>query len=266
MRYIKKPYNLSEQNFWEQSYHGLRKSKRYLPNPRWRLGHFELDRVFRQYLPRTKGLRLLEMGCGSSMWLPYFCQKFGYQVVGVDYSQTGVEQAESNLSMAGCQGQIIQSDFWNLNSDFKRQFDILFSFGVVEHFDNPEAVISHFNTFLKGNGLMITYIPNLVGIMGPLLKLANKEFYETHRLISLEELERYHVNCKMKVLFSSYIQPFDLNIINLSKLGSTFAYLGHAAFAAIDLPILALCKLIDKPLSSRTFSSAILVLAQKEEN
>jgi SAM-dependent methyltransferase len=207
------------------------------------------------------------MGSGSSIWLPYFCQEFGYRVTGVDYSQNGVERAKNNLSMAGCKGQIIQSDFWNLNSNFKSQFDILFSFGVIEHFDDPEAVVSYFSSFLKKEGVMITYIPNLTGIIaGPLLRLANREFYETHRIISLETLIEYHMNFKMKILFSSYIQPFDLNVTNLSKFGPRFARLGHAAFAAIDLPILAFCKITGRTLSSHTFSSAILVLAQKEEN
>lgn len=235
-----------------------------MPNPRWRLGHFELHRAFQQYLPKQPGLRLIEMGCGSSIWLPYFYREFGYEVVGVDYSHVGVEQAKNNLSRAGGQGLIIESDFWKLDPDFEGGFDLAFSFGVVEHFDEPETIIAHFNSFLKRGGIMITYIPNLVGIMGPLLKLANREFYEMHRLISLEKLIEYHTNCKMKILFSSYIQSFDLNIINLSRFGPQLARLGHAVFAALDLPVLAFCKLTKRTIRSRLFSSAVLVITQKD--
>ena len=256
---------LSELDFWEKTYHESRLSQRYLPNPRWRLGHYELDSVFRKFLPQSPGLRLLELGCGGSVWLPYFCREFKYEVAGVDYSLTGAQQARVNLSRAGCEGVIINSDFLHLESDFTGQFDIIFSFGVIEHFASPGEIINQFSAFLKDGGIIITYIPNLIGIMGHLLKIVNQDFYDAHKLISLEELTKFHSDSKMDILFSSYMQFFDLNILNLSRFGPRLARLGHLAFAALDLPALCVCKILKRTtMPSQDFSSAILVLAKKK--
>ncbi len=264
---VNRTNNISAKSFWEKSYHKIKRSRRVLPNPKWRLGHFELHRTFRKHLPQKKGLKLIEIGCGSSIWLPYFYKEFGYNVAGVDYSQVGIDQVKHNLSQVGCnESLIINSDFWDVGEELREQFDILFSFGVVEHFDDPSKVIAYFSNLLKEMGIIITYIPNLTGIMGPLLKFANKEFYKMHQIISMEQLERYHTSSGMNIVCSSYIQPFDLNIINLSKLGPRFATLGHAIFAGLDLPTLAFCKITGRGLPSKTFSSAIIVIAQKQKS
>jgi len=254
---------LSAKVFWDKAYHGSRRSRRCLPNPRWRLGHYELDRVFKQHLLRQAGLRLLEIGCGSSIWLPYFHREFGYQVFGIDYTRTGVEQARANLSRAGCVGNLLQADFFDMEPGMRNEFDLLFSFGVIEHFEYPEVVVARFGACLRRGGILITYVPNLAGIMGPLLKWIDGDFYETHKVITRNELTRYHQEAGLEVFFCSYIQLLDLNILHLSKLGPRLARLGHGAFAALDLPVLFAYRLLGVRAPSATFSSAILVLARK---
>ena len=254
---------LSDSKFWEHAFHGTRRSQRYLPNPRWRLAHFELDRVFKKLLPRQVGLRLLEIGCGSSVWLPYFHREFGYEVFGIDYTRTGVEQARVNLSRAGCEGSLVQADFFDMEHGLRNQFDLVVSFGVIEHFDDPGAVIRHFGACLRPNGILITYIPNIPGIMGPILRFVDRAFYETHKSISQAELNQYHQEAGLDVSFSSYIQLLDMNILHVAKLGPQLARLAHGAFAALDLPVLFACRLLDRTLPSATLSSATLVLARK---
>ena len=38
---------------------------------------------------QTRGKKLLEIGCGGSVLLPYFSKTFGFDVCGVDYSPAG---------------------------------------------------------------------------------------------------------------------------------------------------------------------------------
>jgi len=254
---------ISDSEFWEHAYHGVRKSRRCLPNPRWRLGHFELDRVFRQFLPRKSGLRLLEVGCGSSIWLPYFVREFGYKVSGVDYTLNGVEQAKENLARAGCTGNIIHADFFDIEPRLQNQFDFVFSFGVIEHFERPGDVVARFASCLREGGITITYIPNIPGFIGPLLKWVDRPFYQTHKHIDKQELVRYHTEAGQDVFFSSYIQLLDLNQLHLGKLGPRWAHLFHGAFAALDLPVLLADRFLGLRVRSPRFSSSILVLARK---
>jgi len=55
----------------------------------------------------------------------------------------------------------------------------------------------------------------------------------------------------------------DMNILHVAKLGPQLARLAHGAFAALDLPVLFACRLLDRTLPSATLSSATLVLARK---
>jgi len=57
----------------------------------------------------------IEIGCGSSGWLPYFAKKYGLLVSGLDYSEVGCRLAEENLKMQNIQyGEIICKDIFEL--------------------------------------------------------------------------------------------------------------------------------------------------------
>src|SRR5688572_2440158 len=58
------------------------------------------------------GQMLLEIGAARSVWLPYFANEFGFSVAGIDYSDTGCEQARAILRDAGVNGRIFFSDFF----------------------------------------------------------------------------------------------------------------------------------------------------------
>ena len=157
----------------------------------------------------------------------------------------------------------MQADFFDLEPGLRNQFDLVSSFGVIEHFDFPGEVIERFAACLRHNGLLITYIPNIPGIMGPILRSVDRAFYETHKSISRDELNQYHQEAGLELSFSSYIQLLDMNILHLAKLGPQLARLAHGAFAALDLPVLFACKLLGRRLPSAALSSATLVVARK---
>jgi 2-polyprenyl-3-methyl-5-hydroxy-6-metoxy-1,4-benzoquinol methylase len=49
-------------------------------------------------------------------------------------------------------------------------FDVVISFGLVEHFEDTDACLKAINKFLAPKGLLITFIPNMVGFTGFLTK------------------------------------------------------------------------------------------------
>lgn len=208
---------LSEKKIWEDMYH-KRVDPRYWPCPNERCSAFELDEVFRRYLPYRDGTKILEMGCGGSRWLPYFAKVFNYDIYGVDYSELGCQSALENLERVGKTGKIYNEDFENLNSGLKKSFDVLLSFGVVEHFERPEEILRQFGECLSDNGLIVTYVPNFWGIMGRFLKRLDKSLYDTHNIFCIEDLVRYHQEAGMRPLFSSYLEFTDFSILPLDRL------------------------------------------------
>ena len=65
----------------------------------------------------TKRIKILEIGCGNSAWLPYFNKYWGMEVSGLDYSDEGCRKSKSILENAGVVGDIRLADMFNAPSD-----------------------------------------------------------------------------------------------------------------------------------------------------
>jgi SAM-dependent methyltransferase len=147
-----------------------------------------LDRLLRAALPADPTRSCLELGSGPGRWLVYFHRTFGYRVSGVDYSETSCRLARSTLAAAGVDGTIIQGDFFRLRG----RWDVVFSAGVVEHFDDPEPVLRAFADLVAPGGYLVTDVPNLTALNGAYRRVLRPETFETHRPISLAELRGWH--------------------------------------------------------------------------
>jgi 2-polyprenyl-3-methyl-5-hydroxy-6-metoxy-1,4-benzoquinol methylase len=179
------------------------------------------NKCFHEYFSKlfagleTQNLKLLELGCARSVWLPYFAKEFGFKVYGIDYSEIGCQQAREVLSDVGVEGKIICADFFTSPEYLLDYFDVVVSFGVVEHFQNTASCIAAFAKFLKPGGIMITNIPNLSGLTGLLQKLLNKPVFDIHVPLDVETLNKSHVLAGLEVLECNYFLSISLGIVNL---------------------------------------------------
>ncbi len=141
-----------------------------------------LDKIFRKIFSGydCRGKKILEVGCGNSVFLSYFSKEFGFEVHGIDYSEFGCEQTKSILARDGVKGKIIQADAFNPPDDMLNNYDAVCSFGVAEHFQDTSATLRSFSAFLKPGGILITSVPNFAGVTGVLHKLLNKPVYDIH--------------------------------------------------------------------------------------
>lgn len=164
---------------------------------------------------KTNGLKLLEVGSANSQWLPYFAREYDFKVTGLDYSTTGCKRAEIILKNAGVQGVIINIDFFNPSPALLDEFDVVFSFGVVEHFSNTTECIKALKSFLKKDGILITIIPNMVGLIGFIQKMINRPVYNIHVPIRPVDLLEAHEKTGMKVIECKYFLSTNFGINNL---------------------------------------------------
>ena len=114
------------------------------------------------------------------MWLPYFAKEFAFEVYGIDYSEIGCQQAKQILEYEGVNGKIVCADFFSPPGSMLKAFDVVVSFGVLEHFEDTTACIAAFSKFLKPGGLLITNIPNLCGLNGLIQKMINRSIFDIH--------------------------------------------------------------------------------------
>lgn len=164
----------------------------------------------------TRQMKLLEIGCANSVWLPYFAKEFGFQIFGLDYSEIGCQQEEDILSKAVVKGDVVCSDFFTPPETMLEEFDVVISFGVAEHFENTTACIQAFSKFLKPNGIMITIIPNMVGWTGWFQRLINQPVFDIHVLLDSHALAESHKASKLKVVDCDYFMSTHFGVCNLN--------------------------------------------------
>ncbi len=150
------------------------------------------------------GSALLEIGAAQSRWLPYFHRVLGFAVTGLDYSAVGCERTRSLLAEAGVPGEMVCADLFDPPPALLGVFDVVASFGVVEHFDDTGACLAACARYLKPGGRMITTIPNMRGSLGLLQRWADRAIYDTHRPMSPAELAAAHREAGLRVVGCGY--------------------------------------------------------------
>jgi SAM-dependent methyltransferase len=169
---------------------------------------YEFHGLYCQYLPRTPGLSLLEIGAVPGNHLVYFAREFGYRVSGIDYSAQ-FPLIEATLALNGVQAEaLFNEDVFRFEAP--RKYDIVFSSGFVEHFDPPEPAIELHARLVASGGMLILTVPNTRFLHKWLMSMSCPEVLAVHnpvlmnRRILSETVER----CGMQVLFCDYLLTF----------------------------------------------------------
>jgi 2-polyprenyl-3-methyl-5-hydroxy-6-metoxy-1,4-benzoquinol methylase len=165
---------------------------------------------------QTRFLRLIEVGCAKSVWLPYFAKEFDFEVSGIDYSPIGCEMAKQITSANGVDAEILCADFFSPPENMLGKYDVVVSFGVVEHFEDTSACLKSISAFLKPGGLLITSIPNMVGLNGNIQKIINRPVYDIHHLIDAASLSESHKLAGLEVVKCAYFILSSFGVISLN--------------------------------------------------
>lgn len=100
-------------------------------------------------------LRILDIGCGNGS-LSHFIAQHGYEVVGIEESESGIELA--NRSFPDC--RFIQGSIYNLPyQELGEKFDIVIATEVIEHLFYPKELLKNAKKCLKPSGRLILTTP-----------------------------------------------------------------------------------------------------------
>lgn len=180
-------------------------------------------------------LRLLEVGCANSAWLPYFAREFGFKIVGLDYSEIGCAQERRVLKDARVEGDIVCADLFEPPPAMLASFDALITFGVVEHFTDTSRVIRALSAFLKPGAVLFTMIPNLAGSLGVVQRAINKPVYDIHVPLDREALAAAHAAAGLRVEACEYFLATGFDVCNLNgiPMNSAKSYLKKIVLAGL---------------------------------
>lgn len=164
--------------------------------------------VFDRHVP--PGGVALEIGGSSGRYLVYLHRRGGTRGVVLESSPVGHAAAERNFDLLGVPGRAVLGDMFDEQVDVGL-VDVVYSLGLIEHFDDPEAVARAHLRHLKPGGLLIIGAPNLAGINAPLFRRLSPSVYQTHDARSADPAswEAFERALGLEVLEKSYVGGFD---------------------------------------------------------
>jgi SAM-dependent methyltransferase len=188
--------NLASQEYWDEAYGKLD----FQVAPR--------DHVVREwfetFIPGGDG-RCLEIGCFPGQFLACLGE-LGYQLNGLDLIPAVETALPQWLKSRGYRvGRFYMEDF--LNFDPGDTFDIVSSFGFLEHFTHWEDVLLRHIRLVKEGGYLIVSAPNFRGGFQRFFQsVFNRESYKRHNINAMDPEAWAEIIRKQgfEILFSGY--------------------------------------------------------------
>lgn len=259
---------LTEMKYWDKKYSPKNKTKIKIIRKFSSLSLFYLDlkRILKKYIPK-KGT-VLEVGCAPAIRLINISKDMNLEPYGIDYSPKGVKESQLNFKFFGLNPKSIsKKDFFDeayLKKN-EEKYDVVMSFGFIEHFDDVKSVIKKHVKLLKKEGKLILSIPNLC--YGN-RKLTPKEILEKHNLkIMKPENLLKAMPESMKILRLQYYGgPFNVGTyFYKNPLYETIRKIIFLFQRIIIDPILILLLKLGIKFNNKVFSPSIIIIAQKNE-
>lgn len=211
---------------------------------------------------------LVEVGCARSQVLPVLAKRLGMTVAGIDYSPNGCEQTRLILKREDVTGEVYCCDIFTIPEYLFGKFDIVISFGLIEHFSNTTEIVSALAKLLKPEGLIFTNIPNMRGTTGFAQKMLNRAVYDIHVPLTPTQMGDAHEQAGLHVLKCNYFLSSNFGVVNLGE--SHWKNLGWwskkvilALLARVSMGVWLFEKLVGCLPVSRTFSPYVNCIAIK---
>jgi len=169
---------------------------------------FEQHPLLRPFLKTQNAGVAIEIGCVPGRWMLYLNKEFGYRVSGIDYSDR-LDLVRKTLSANGIDGvELFHEDFMSFNT--AKKYDLVFSTGFVEHFDEHDEVVRRHAEIAKPGGLVVIVVPNLTHIHWLLCSLFNPELIKAHRTHLMDKcnLRRSLEKAGLRVLLCKHQKTF----------------------------------------------------------
>ncbi len=103
----------------------------------------------------SKSKSLLDLGLGRGYSTPYFNEHFATHLV-VEGSAKVIENFNKNNLLSNI--EIIEDYFETFNTDQK--FDVIMMGFILEHVEDPVAILNKYKNMLKANGQIFITVPN----------------------------------------------------------------------------------------------------------
>lgn len=183
---------LASQDYWDSGYRDMKLALAAHDDP--------VRRWIERFVPRGHG-SCIEIGAFPGRYLAIFGE-LGYELHGIDLTPRVVLDLPLWLKDCGFKtGSFHQADFISFVPD--QQYEIVSSFGFIEHFTNWGDVVTKHADLVADGGLLIIETPNFSGKLQKHL----------HTLFDSENMERHCLDAMLPEKWESVIQQLGFEII-----------------------------------------------------
>lgn len=256
---------LLEREFWEGR-HSANARRPIYPDPDRVFLDYALHQIFRRHLPGAQGQRMMEFGCGSSIWLPYFAREWGLRLAGIDYSEPGLERSREILQRHGVEAELLACDLFELQPEGRELCDLAFSLGLVEHFDPPSRVLERMAGMLVPGGRIFTWTPNTLGRIARSTERLCRNLPRFYVPLDVNSLAEQHRLAGLEVIESRYVQFLDMTLLFATSFSPRLRRALDAFCRLASRAALAAERRRAQPRQSASWCAGMVVVARKPVN
>jgi SAM-dependent methyltransferase len=143
--------------------------------------------VFERFMPKlTRGINFIEIGGFPGVNAAYFYRRGIRDVTILDFhiNKEIVRNFEKINDLPEGTIQCIDNDFFAFSSE--KKYDVVFSSGFIEHFEDTRDAIARHIDLLSEKGQLLIIIPNFLGLNGKLQRRFDRENLDSHNLQSMK--------------------------------------------------------------------------------
>lgn len=196
--------DIVDKTYWDKSYKDVVFKK-----------HDTNDAIYkfiRKYIPKAVTEKnCLEIGSFPGTYLSELGE-LGYTLNGVDFNEKNTNELPQWLKSKGLNvGNFYSGDFRNVA--INNQFDLVASFGFIEHFTNFLEIITLHDKYVKLGGYLIITTPNYRGLFRNLIyKILAPENYKKHYTPSMkpEKWASHLKSLNYKIIFKGYFGGYSI--------------------------------------------------------
>ena len=127
------------------------------------------------------GSSYIEIGCAPGKVLAWVASVLKTETAGLDYSESGIANCRTLFEALGLKVNLNHDDFLNHHLP-SASFDVVTSFGVIEHFDDARSLVQRHLDLLKPGGVTLIAVPNYGGLYGSLQRWCDAPNLALHNL------------------------------------------------------------------------------------
>jgi SAM-dependent methyltransferase len=209
MKNTEKHKNLASKEYWDAGYRDFK----FFAMPK----NYPICKMIYKHFPATNNKAIFEIGIFPGRFIYHF-GRLGYEINGVDQTPFLNEMINWFKGENFKTGYFDGGDLLKMNTD--KKYDVVFSSGFIEHFENfPEIIKIHADLTKQGGMIYIT-APNFAGSIQKFLhKTFDRESFDKHNLLAMDvkRWEEILTQEGFEIIESGYFGGFDFWISSQNK-------------------------------------------------